>query len=78
MPHPRPAQPTGAVRSMAPILPPSMARPAPRFESRAVEVDLALTARPRRTSVRAYLVGVGLLAAISVAGWFALGAYIYG
>lgn len=69
---------TGTVRSPEPTLPRVAARPAPRFETRAVEIDLALTARPRRTSMRAYLGGAVLLIAVTVAGWFALGAYIYG
>lgn len=68
----------GAHRSSDPILPPSTARPAPKFESRAVEIEFATAPRPRTTSMRAYLLGTLGLAGVSVAGWFLLGEYIYG
>lgn len=68
----------GAVRSTDPSLPRSAPRPVPRMEARGVQIDLGLAPRPRRTSMRAYLTGAVLLIAASVAGWFALGAYIYG
>ena len=70
--------PAGAARPSVPILPASAPRQAPKFERRAIEVDLSTTRRHRHTSPKAYLVGAAALAAISVAGWFALGEYIYG
>ena len=76
--RPLPAPHRGAARPSQPILPPSPARPAPRFEQRGVHVDLSFAPRHRRTSMRTYLVGAALLTAVSVAGWFALGEYIYG
>lgn len=72
-----PPSPT-ATEPAAPYLPPSSARPAPRFEPRIVEIDLAVAARPRRTSLRAYLLGAAALAVTAVGGWFAFDAYIYG
>jgi hypothetical protein len=74
LPHPH----AGATRSTEPILPPAPARPAPKLERRSVEVTLVEPRRDRHTSMRAYLFGAFMLAAISVAGWFALGEYIYG
>lgn len=71
-----PATP-GSDGASAPFLPPSAARPAPRFEPRVVEIDLAFAHRHRRTSMRAYVLGAVGLAAVSVGGWFALEAYIY-
>ena len=62
----------------APYLPPSTPRPAPRFERRVVEIDLAVAAPPRRTSRRAYVLGAAALAVTAVGGWFAFDAYIYG
>jgi hypothetical protein len=73
-----PAPSGGAAPSTAPILPPAQARPAPKFENRAVEIDLSTVRRTRHTSMRAYLFGALCLAVASVAGWFALGEYIYG
>ena len=69
--------PNTITTSSAPTLPPSAARPAPMFERRAVEVTIM---RPpeRHTSMRTYLFVALGLAATSVAGWFALGEYIYG
>jgi hypothetical protein len=61
-----------------PYLPPSEARQAPKLEKRTVDIDLSAAHRPRHTSMRAYVTGFVGLAVVSVAGWFALGEYIYG
>lgn len=71
-----PPSPTVAEHA-APYLPPSSPRPAPRFERRVVEIDLSIAARPRRTSLRTYLLCFGGVAAVAIAGWIALDAYIY-
>lgn len=76
--HPLSAPHAGAASPSVPILPASAPRVAPRFERRTVEVDLSTTRRNRHTSPKAYLVSAAALATISVAGWFALGEYIYG
>ena len=76
--HPLSAPPAGAASPSVPMLPASAPRPAPKFERRAVEVDLSTTRRNRHTSPKAYLFGAAALATISLAGWFALGEYIYG
>jgi hypothetical protein len=76
--HSLPGPHLGATRSTEPILPPSQPRPAPQFERRALEVQLAPRPTVRRTPMRAYLGVAFALAAVSVGGWFALGEYIYG
>lgn len=77
--HALPASSPGSDDPAAPYLPPSEARPAPRFEPRVVEIDLATyVARPRRTRMRSYVLGAVGLAVVSVGGWLALDAYIYG
>ena len=76
--HSLKAPAASVTRASAPILPASAPRQAPKFERRAVEVDLTTIRRSRHTSPGAYLMGAVGLAVVSVGGWFALAAYIYG
>lgn len=67
-----------AASHTGPVLPPSAPRPAARFERRSVDLTMPERAPHRHTSLRAYLIGALALAAVSIAGWFVLGEYIYG